>query len=292
MTPSAPGPLRFPVGAITDEFTPDIARALPAMAALGMTAAELRVIDGTNIIDLADDQIARVVDLVRTHHMSVVSIASPLLKCVLPDGPPLDDRFQQDVFAAKHTFDDQPRLTHRAFEIAHMTGARIIRVFSYWRTTDPDRCFDRIADALSLLAVKAWDEGLIIGLENEHACNIGTATELARVLAAVDHPGLCAVWDPANALIAGEQPFPAGYQALPSSRIVHVHAKDCVVNGHTPTWGLLGTMDVDWRGQIEALARDGYKGAITLETHWKGPNNDKFEASTLCGKELKRLVAS
>ena len=42
--------------------------------------------------------------------MRVLSIASPVLKCALPDGPPLDPRFQQDTFAARHGFDDQPAL--------------------------------------------------------------------------------------------------------------------------------------------------------------------------------------
>ena len=43
--------------------------------------------------------------------MRVISIASPVLKCVLPDAPPVDARFQQDVFGSSYTFADQPRLT-------------------------------------------------------------------------------------------------------------------------------------------------------------------------------------
>jgi hypothetical protein len=49
-------------------------------------------------------------------------------------------------------------------------------------------------------------------------------------------------------------------------------------------------MDIDWRGQLAALARDGYRRTISLETHWKGPNGDKFEASMICGKNLNALV--
>jgi predicted SAM-dependent methyltransferase len=64
-------------------------------------------------------------------------IASPLLKCALPGVSQVDTRFQQDVFASKHTFEDQPRLTERAFAIAKLMGAPIVRVFSYWRTMKP-----------------------------------------------------------------------------------------------------------------------------------------------------------
>jgi hypothetical protein len=85
----------------------------------------------------------------------VISIASPILKCVLPNAPEVDTRFQQDVFASKHTFEQQPWLTDRAFHIAKVTGAKIIRVFSFWRTVDPEKCFDAIVEALMELAEKA-----------------------------------------------------------------------------------------------------------------------------------------
>ena len=222
--------------------------------------------------------------------MSVISIASPVLKCVLPDAPPVDARFQQDIFGSSYTFADQPRLTARAFDVAERTGARIIRVFSYWRTVDPPQVFDRVASALRDLADHAASRGVIIGIENEPACNIGTGAESAAVLAAVPHKHLKLIWDPANALVAGETPFPGGYQTLPARRIVHVHAKDCRVRDHVPTWGPVGQMDVDWNGQIAALVRDGYRGWISLETHWKGPDGDKLEASTICARNLRLLA--
>ena len=224
--------------------------------------------------------------------MQVLSIASPLLKCVLPDAPAIDARFQQDVFGSTFTFEDQPRLTRRAFEVAARTGAEIIRVFAYWRTVDPEHVSARIAAALADLADQAQSHGVMIGLENEHACNVGTAAEAARMLAAVAHPALGLIWDPANASILGEQPYPAGYATLPKDRIIHVHAKDCVVEGHTPTWGPLGEMALDWKGQLAALVRDGYRGAISLETHWRGPDGNRLEASRICGRNLRALVSA
>jgi len=281
----------FRIAAITDEFSPtNLDAALGEMAALGMTGAELRMVWGKNVIDLSDDEIDRARAAVEAAGMRVLSIASPVLKCVLPDGPALDPRFQQDTFAAKYGFEDQPALTARAFELATRAGARIIRVFSYWRTIDPPAVFDRVAAALQELAQGAAAHGLVIGIENEHACNIGTGEETARLLEAVSHPALQVIWDPANALVAGEVPFPFGYRTLPASRIVHVHAKDCRVQDHTPTWGPIGEMDVDWRGQLAALVHDGYRGFVSLETHWKGPNGDKMEASRICGERLRRLM--
>lgn len=284
------GPI-FQVGAITDEFSPDnLDRALEAMAGLGMTFAELRVVGGKNIIDHTDAEIDDVRSKVESRGMRVLSIASPVLKCTLPDAPPIASHIQQDMFSSAAGFDDQPRLARRAFEIAERTGARIVRVFSYWRTIDPDACFDRVASALRGLADEAMKRRLIVGIENEHACNIATGAETARLLAAVDHPALRVIWDPANAFVTGETPYPQGYALLPPARIAHVHAKDCTVTDHVPTWGPLGDMGIDWRGQLAALARDGYRGTISLETHWKGPNGDKFQGSVICGRNLQDMV--
>ena len=226
--------------------------------------------------------------------MRVLAIASPVLKCALPDAPPIAPHIQQDMFSSAFGFDDQPKLARRAFDVAERMGARIVRVFSFWRSVDPDACFDRVASALRELADRAGERSLILGIENEHACNIATGSETARLLAAVDHPALRVIWDPANAFVAGEVPYPQGYRHIPVSRIAHVHAKDCTVANHVPTFGPLGEMGpggVDWRGQLAALARDGYRGAVSLETHWKGPNGDKFQGSIICGRNLSQMVA-
>jgi len=279
----------FRIGAITDEFPPDIETAVEAMAETGMTGAELRMVFGKNIIDLSDAELDRAKEICTSKKLEIMSIASPLLKCTLPNAPAVDPRFQQDSFAAKHGFEDQPRLTKRAFEIAHRLGARIIRVFSYWRTVDPEKCFDPVVSALRELTERAAKEDVIIGLENEASCNIATASETARVLAALDHPNLQVVWDPANCYIAGENPFPEGYGKLAVKRIVHMHAKDCK-SANPAVFCAVGDGVIDWKGQIAALVKDGYKGWINLETHWPGPGNDKLQGSIICGRNLMALT--
>jgi sugar phosphate isomerase/epimerase len=283
----------FPISAVTDEFSSeDFETAASSMRELGMSAAELRVIFGKNIIDLSDVEIDRIRSIAAHHGLSIISIASPVLKCELPDAPPIDSNIQHDVFGVQHSVADQPRLAERAFEIAKKTGAKIIRVFSYWRTVAPEECFERVVAALRDLTERAARHDLIIGLENEHACNIGTAAESVHVLKAIDHPNFKLIWDPANAHVLGERAYPDGYRLLPIDRIVHVHAKDCTVKNHQPIWGALGEGDIGWKEQIEALRRDGYRGYISLETHWRGPNGDKHEASMICGRNLRKLATS
>jgi sugar phosphate isomerase/epimerase len=282
---------KIPIAAITDEFSPDLETALRTMKEIGMGGAELRVIWGKNILDLSDQELGRVHEITKSLGFKIISIASPLLKCVLPNSPPIDSRFQHDVFASKHTFEDQTRLAERAFQIAKRFNARIIRVFSFWRTVEPDKCFQGIVRSLRELVEKAAEQDLLIGLENEHACNIATGRETARLLEALPHPNLRVVWDPANAYVAGENPYPEGYRVLPAERVVHVHAKDCHLDGHTPIWGPLGTRAIDWKGQIAALLEDHYPGYLSLETHWPGPGGDKLEGSRICGWNLRGLAS-
>ncbi|MGH9582145.1 MAG: sugar phosphate isomerase/epimerase family protein [Bryobacteraceae bacterium] len=283
---------KIPLCAITDEFSHALATAIPVFQEIGITATELRVIGGKNILDMTDSEWAAAKEALDQAGLRVVSIASPVLKCVLPDAPPLDSRFEHDVFASKHTFEDQPRLIERALKAAKFFGADIVRVFSYWRTVEPERCFERVAKALESLARLGASEGVTIALENEHACNIATGAETARVLQAVPHPNLGVLWDPANALVAGERPFPDGYSRLPKNRIVHVHAKDCHMENDSPVWGPLGTRHVAWKEQIQALIGDGYAGFISLETHWRGAAGDQLESSRICGWNLRGLAAA
>jgi sugar phosphate isomerase/epimerase len=278
------------LAAITDEYSPDLDVALAAMAEAGMTGVELRTIGGKNVLDLTNAELDRIRSDVEARGMRVISIASPVLKCTMPDGPSIDPRFQQDVFGAPRTFADQPALIDRSFDVAARTGASIIRVFSFWRTVQPSACFGRAASLLEAMAERGDPRGFTIALENEHACNVATGAETARFFELAAHPNLQIVWDPANALVAGEaSPYPEGYSLLPKRRIAHVHAKDCRVNGHTPAWTNIGE-HLDWRSQIRALVDDGFRGAISLETHWKGPRGDKLEASRLAAAVLRELV--
>jgi L-ribulose-5-phosphate 3-epimerase len=257
---------RFHIGSVTDVFSPDVAVAAPAMRELGMRGAELRTIKDRNVLEAGKDDLKRALKSLRENHLEVVAIASPLLKCALEDWP------------------EQSRLAERAFETAALAGAKIVRVFSGLRAAEPEKAFERVVDLLQDLADKALRHDLIIALENDRACNIATAQEMAGVLAAIDHSNLRVVWDPAAAYISGEKPFPTGYQMLEAKRVALVHAKDCTLEGHMPVWDPLGEGDIDWQGQIDALAEDQYNGFINLETYWPGVAQ--------CARNLKRLVDS
>ena len=97
-------------------------------------------------------------------------------------------------------------------------------------------------------------------------------------------------WDPGNAGARGEKPFPDGYSHLPKNRIGHMHLKDVVSrdNGKTE-WMAMGKGSIDFVGQFRALKRDGYTGAMSLETHWRGGGTPE-ESSRQSMAGLKALL--
>ena len=89
-------------------------------------------------------------------------------------------------------------------------------------------------------------------------------------------------WDPGNAAARGEKAYSDGYAKLPKDRIGHLHCKDVVPVGNAgdgkTEWAAMGKGIIDWTGQFGALRKDGYAGALSLETHWRGAGTP--EAST------------
>ena len=149
---------------------------------------------------------------------------------------------------------------------------------------------ERIADSLVAPCRIAERAGVTLVLENEHACYLGTGAETARVIETVGSSALKMVWDPGNAYAAGEQPYPSGYQAaLP--HIAHIHLKDARADeAGKVTFTAIGSGDIDYVGHFAALRESGYTGALSLETHYKGPNGDAESASRECLEALIKMI--
>jgi sugar phosphate isomerase/epimerase len=273
---------------ITDEIDSDLEHALDVMAEYGVRNAELRTIWDKNISDAPDEYIERVQRVIKDKGAKVIGIASPFYKCDLEDeaveGPagPLHSASARGLGA-------QIDLLNRCIEIAKKLDTNLVRVFTFWRRGPLTPALEeRIVDAFYEPAQIAERAGVTLVIENEHACYIGTGAETARVLTKIGSPSVKAVWDPGNAFCAGEAPFPMGYEAI-LPFIEHVHAKDA--RRESPgkeEWCVIGEGEIDWDGQIKALKQSGYKGYVSLETHYGKPT--KEAASRACLAALKKLM--
>lgn len=275
---------------ITDEISQDLGHALDVMAEYGCRDAELRNIYNKYIVDAPEEDLRRAEAELARRGFAVPCIDTPLFKCDLPGstgGAPTGATHG----AQERGMDDQMHLLQRAIDLCKRFNAPYIRIFAFWRrgplTPDVE---ERIVSALVPAAEVAVRAGVTLLLENENACYLGTGAETARVVEKVGSPALKMVWDPGNAFMAGEQPYPSGYEEA-APHVAHVHIKDArAADDGRLTWTVVGEGEIDYAGQFAALAKAGYGGAISLETHYKAPNGDPEASSRACLAGMKRLV--
>jgi len=260
----------FKVAVITDEIAQDFGHACEvASSAFGMRWVELRELWNKNILSLDATEVAEAKRILRNYGLRVTDIASPLFKVDWP-GAPLSKYSQRDEFNAGFTFAQQEEVLERAIESAQLFATDRVRCFDFWRLENQEPYRNAINERLRAAAEKAGGKGIILMLENEESCNTSTGGEAAKVLAAVKVPTLMLNWDPANAAACGEKAYPDGYRQLPKERIGHCHCKDLMRRGREYEWKAMGQGIVDWVGQFQGLRRDGYRAAVSLETHWDG----------------------
>lgn len=274
---------------ITDEISQDLGHALDVMTEYGCRDAELRNVYDTYIVDANEETLAKVGAELKRTGFAVPCIDTPFYKCDLDGGT---DAATGPTHGAKtRALDEQLHLLQRSIDLCKRFDSPYIRIFSFWKRGPlTPEVEDRIADLLVRPCEIAERAGVTLLLENEHACYLSTGAETARVIEKVGSAALKMIWDPGNAYMAGERPFPAGYEAA-RPHIAHLHIKDAVVNEEGKLrWTCVGEGDINYAAQFSALKADGFTGVVALETHWNGPNGDKEEASRLCLMGMKRLV--
>ncbi len=291
------------LAAITDEISQDFEHALDVLVEYGAVGAELRGLWGVNIADLTDEQAARAKTALVDRGLRVAALSTPFFKCDLEMNAPIEGEAAGRMhLATPRGLPEQMDMLRRCIELAHLFDTSLIRVFSFWRKAAlTAELEEQIVSAFEDPVAIAAKEGVVLGLENEHACYIGTGAEAARIAAAVNSPNFKIVWDPGNAFYAGEKPFPDGYEAV-KPWFSHVHIKDAVTvqtadHGPQPKWCVVGEGEIDYARHFEALKRDGYTGYISLETHYvpekgagPGGKGTPEEGSRPCLAALRRFI--
>ena len=271
----------FRVAVINDEVTQDFEKACQIAAQdFRMEWIELRGMWNKNIVNLNDKEIADAKNILDKYKLRVTDIASPLFKADWPGAPKSKFSPKGAQFGADFSFDQQDDVLERSIALAKAFGTDRVRCFDFWRLENIQSFRDAINARLLEAASHAGKSGITLVLENEASCNTATGAEAARVLAEIQSPHLMLNWDPGNATEAGEKAYPDGYALLPKNRIGHCHCKDAAKAPGTNKyeWAAMGTGVIDWVGQFHALKNDGYRFAVSLETHWRGAGT--AEAST------------
>ena len=142
-------------------------------------------------------------------------------------------------------------------------GCRVVRVGALAAEDAPDAA--RI-EALKMLGDAAQRHGLRLAVRNDAETTVATGADLARLLAAVDHPAVGADWRPLEAVRGGEDPV-AGLEAVLAAVPVFCVA---VADEQTADDGAradaaVGAGEMRWGEQLARLAAAGYDGPLALE---------------------------
>jgi sugar phosphate isomerase/epimerase len=270
--------LPFKLGIITDEITSKFEEALDFISQYSLHYCELRELWRENIMHGSQDTLDRAKKLIEQHHLKVSDLGSPIFKYNLPEMPAIPEKV--DTFNARVTDKNTEELLEKSFKLARFFGTSKIRVFSYLRVKEPEKAYPYVRDRLAKAAELAGKNKIVLVLENEHSCNVGAGKELGRILRDINSPHLRGNWDPGNAVMLDEVPYPDGYNAV-RGLFAHMHVKDVRKDPQTgkKSWAPVGGGFIDFHGQFKALREDKYDGTMSLETHYRRPDGNKMEST-------------
>ena len=228
--------------AFADEADPKLDAQIDMMVANGIPYLEMRGVDGKNVADLTEEEVKAAMAKLDATGLKVWSLGSPAGKTKITD----DFAFEEERF-------------ERLLRTADLTGAKCIRLFSFYGTEGSDEYFDEVCARLSRFLEMAKGHDVVLCHENEKGIYGDTAERCQKLLKAL--PDLKAVYDPANFLQCGEDTLTAWDTLAPY--IHYMHIKDCAPDGSIVPPG-------EGEGQLSALLSRYAKaggGVVTLEPH-------------------------
>jgi sugar phosphate isomerase/epimerase len=283
----------FRIAVINDEISQDFDRAcFVAAHDFGMGWIEIRGMWDRNVTELSEAQIAEAKRILVKYSLQVTDIASPLFKTDWPGAPSSSYSTKADLHgAAESTFKQQDELLERSIVLAKQFNTGKVRCFDFWRLDDVAPYRAAIDEKLRATAEIAGKQGIQLILENEFACNTATGRESARTMNAIPTPHLALNWDPANAVMRDElDAFPTAWELIPKNRIHHCHCKNAVRNeARKIEWSPVGKGFIDWTAQFRALKQAGFREAVSLETHWRGPGTPE-DSSRISWTGMKQAL--
>ena len=279
----------FKLGTITDGISRDFEYALDTMVETGLEYVELQYLWEKQVADLTDADIERVRGLIAARNLKVSCISHHNLSALPVDTAVVAPAYREHITTLQ-----------RCIDVAQAVGTNLVRIFSFrkemvlfgaepvisegaWTTL-----MNRLEEPLQI----ADAAGITLVMETAISGNVTSAFLARKLIDALDVPHLKVLWDPCSSLYCTEVPYPDGYEVI-REHIAHVHLKDGVVNLPAATFDFCamrqGQMDPYYNDIVEALKRDGYAGAISLESVYTpvgGTREDGFRESLPVFMEL------
>ena len=272
------------ISAITDEIARSPGQAIEFCRQYGLKWVELRGLpkaDGERnreYFQMPEAELKQAAREFADAGLGVSFLNTSMLKFWMPGTEPASPRARQDPTR----FNSLREEFSKAAAAAHILGTDKVRIFTFWRVKDPASVMPRVAEVIDELAQHAAKEKIRLLVENETACNVGSAAELAALMKLTKSRQVGINWDPLNAEHSKEVAFPDGYELLPAHKIWNVQIKGkSILPG--PEW-------MDWAAIFRRLDKDCYRGQVGLETHIFGETQVRKSHESM--REILRLTAS
>ena len=279
----------FKLGTITDGISRDFEYALDTMVETGLEYVELQYLWEKQVGDLTDADIKRVKGLINNRDLKVSCISHHNLSAL-----PVDTAVEAPAYRS------HIETLQRCIDVAQALGTNLVRIFSFRKEmvlfgAEPIISEDAWTTLLNRLEEPlriADAAGITLVIETAISGNVTSAYLARKLIDELDVPHLKVLWDPCSSLYCTEVPYPDGYEMIRDS-LAHVHLKDGVVNLPAATFDFCamrqGQMDPYYNDIVDALNRDGYDGAISLESVYTpegGTREDGFRESLHVFMEL------
>ena len=283
------------ISLITDEISSDPETAIELGVAWGVRDFELRGYFTGRAPRLSSYQKQHLRDILADYDAQIIAISPGLFKMPLPNkqaGRASLGWLEQGEYESWSTERGLLRqhleeLLPETLDYANELGAKKVLIFGFDRAgAPPGEAPEEALTILRLAAERAAAAGLDLALENEAGFWADTGRRSAQIMRAVGHPNLGLNWDPGNAFCADDEPYPAGYSEV-RNFVQHVHFKDAARDQQGEAQYVLHG-EIDWAGQIQALADDSFDGFISVETHIR----PKVAAARSSLERLRSLIAA
>ncbi len=228
--------------AFADEACSRVDGQIEALLRNDLDGLEIRGVDGTNISDISLEKAREVKSKLDANGLCVFSIGSPIGKIGI------NDEFEIHLDKFKHTI-----------ELAHILGAKNMRLFSFYIDGDAYGYKDKVLERMNKLAEVSRGSGITLCHENEKGI-FGDIPERCAVIHE-NIPEIKAVFDPANFVQCGVNTLDA-YGKL-KNYIHYMHIKDALFDGRVVPSGY-------GEGNVSDIVTDlieNGKTFFTLEPH-------------------------
>lgn len=285
----------FKTSVITDEISQDLKVAIELANRFSLDAVEIRSVYDKGPFDFTMEDLQSMKKQISDANLRVSAISAPFYKCDMNN----PEEIKANLIGLE-----------KCIKAADVLGTNIIRGFAFWTNGALDACLPQIVELYQKPIQLLKNSGITLALESDPSVNTTNALELAKVLNAINHPQVKALWDPGNNIYSPhfETPYPDGYNYI-KSHMVHVHLKDAVLDSENNAIGCcFGEGLVDFKGQLQSLVDDGYKDYVVMETHYRKAtvlskeilerpggsafSADGYEPTLECLQSLKELMST